>query len=314
MSLKEKFKIIQQYFAGLDSNKENKDEETVFKTNKGIFGTSDTQTIFDFFMQIRLDKKKQFVDLGSGDGRVVIIAALFTKAIGIESDKKLHEESIQHAIALHSTAEFLQQDYETYDFSKSDILFSYADHFFTPSFIKLLEKEFSGSLFIYQGVFLPENLPKGRTYWVGQTPLISYEFSPKKTQSQCGLLIVNKDGEILLQMRDNNSSIPFSNRLGTFGGAIEAGETKEEAIYREISEEIEGYELKDPIYFGNYPFQGYDIHMFYVIDENFKLQKYKIAEGQKGIFIIEKEAQQNKHPFAFNCKEIVLDFFRQFPQ
>ena len=40
-------------------------------------GPSGTQDIYDFFVKIKLERYKNFIDLGSGDGKVVLIASLF---------------------------------------------------------------------------------------------------------------------------------------------------------------------------------------------------------------------------------------------
>ena len=149
---------------------------SVYDTEKGIFGVTDITKIYQFFKDIQLDTKKQFIDLGSGDGRVVIVASLFTTAIGIEFDEHLVQRSKHHNEELQTNATFLTQDYETYDYSTTDILFSFSDHNFTPEFITKLKKEFKGTLYIYEGIFLPEDIPKGKTYWVGQTKIVSYEF------------------------------------------------------------------------------------------------------------------------------------------
>lgn len=145
----------------------------VHETEKGIFGVSDLEHIQEFFEQINL--KGNFVDLGSGDGRVVIMAAKITKnAVGIEFDEILVRKSKKHAEKLESEAIFLCQDYEKYDFSKVDVLFSYADHGFGPEFVQKLVEEFRGILYIYEGVYFPDGMKKGKTIWAGQTPIMSY--------------------------------------------------------------------------------------------------------------------------------------------
>lgn len=59
-----------------------------------------------------------------------------------------------------------------------------------------------------------------------------------KIQSVC-ILFENAKGEILLQLRDDKPSIQHPNQWVMLGGQMEAGETPEEAIKREIQEEIE---------------------------------------------------------------------------
>ncbi len=50
---------------------------------------------------------------------------------------------------------------------------------------------------------------------------------------------VNPQGKILLQQRDDRPDLMFPGYWTTFGGAMEAGETPDEAIRRELLEEIE---------------------------------------------------------------------------
>ena len=167
--------MIIEYFSELANE--------VHETEKGIFGVSDLKRVQDFFEQINL-KSGTFLDLGSGDGRVTILASLqCDKAIGIEFDELLVKKSLKHAKKLDSKAEFLCQDYEDYDFSNVDVLFSYADHAFSQNFVEKLVKEFKGTLYIYEGVFFPNGITKGKTIWADQTPIMSYtvegEYDPK---------------------------------------------------------------------------------------------------------------------------------------
>ena len=164
-------KII-DYFENLDAKRGN----IVRNTEKGIFGTSDLYIIDKFFHKIGLVNKKHFVDIGSGDGRVNILASNYTKSTGIEIDTELVKESIQHNLILGTNAEFVHQDYEEFSFRKVDLIFSFADHFFTDKFIEKLKKEFKGTLYVYEGVFLPEDIKKGPNIWIDQTKIISYEF------------------------------------------------------------------------------------------------------------------------------------------
>lgn len=168
-------KEIIDYFNKIDIKKKSSDEY-VRDTVKGIFGVSELSVLNDFFNKISLSENDIFVDLGSGDGRVNILASIYSKSIGIEFDKELVVESIANNAFLQTSAEFIEQDYELYDFSDTTIIFSFADHFFSDDFIKKLKKEFKGKLFVYEGIFTPDNLRKGKTIWIGQTPIISYQF------------------------------------------------------------------------------------------------------------------------------------------
>lgn len=155
----------------LDYRKSNK---YVYKTSKGIFGVSNLSVLYDFFSEINL--KGNFLDLGSGDGRVVFLASLFCDATGVEFEKELFDLSEKYKKELNLQCDFICGDFEEVDFSKFDNLFSFSDNFFTDNFISKLKKEFKGTLYVYQGVFLPE-LKKGKTFWIGQIPIISYKIN-----------------------------------------------------------------------------------------------------------------------------------------
>lgn len=130
-----------------------------------------------------------------------------------------------------------------------------------------------------------------------------------KDRSQCGLLIENSEGKVLLQLRDDNPDIPYPGCWGTFGGQIEGDETPEEGIRREIWEELE-YELSDPEYFGNFPFDGYDIYMYRTVDRGLTLNDLTVREGQEGRFFSLRELEGVD--CAANCREIVTAYFEMF--
>lgn len=132
-----------------------------------------------------------------------------------------------------------------------------------------------------------------------------------KTRPQCGLILENGEGKVILQHRDNIPDIKYPDCLGTFGGQIEIGETSEQAIVREIWEELR-YKLTDFDYFGNYPFDGYDIHMFRKIDRTVKLEELVVKEGQRAVLVAQSDVLENRYNFAFNCREILVDYFKRF--
>ena len=168
-----KFSQIKQFFNQRDEEYKTTGKY-VFKTSKGIFGVSDLEILNKFFEKIKLNGN--FLDLGSGDGRVVFLASLFCNATGVEFEKDLVDLSEKYKKELNFNCEFICDNFENLDFSKYNILFSYSDSFFSDKFVEKLKKEFKGILYVYQGVFLPE-LKKGKTIWIEQIPIISYELA-----------------------------------------------------------------------------------------------------------------------------------------
>lgn len=68
---------------------------------------------------------------------------------------------------------------------------------------------------------------------------------------QVAIAILYRDGQFLMQLRDNIPTILYPGYWGLFGGHIEPGESPEEAVYRELVEEI-GYTATGLTRFGEY--------------------------------------------------------------
>jgi len=51
-------------------------------------------------------------------------------------------------------------------------------------------------------------------------------------------LLVNQAGQVLLQLRDDKPNLAFAGMWTFFGGAVEDGETHEQAVHRELEEEL----------------------------------------------------------------------------
>jgi|SRR3989338_6810230 len=97
-------------------------------TKKGFWGCSILAEIYELFEKIGLDSYESFVDLGSGDGRVVLVASLFTKAWGLEIDDELIgiSKSMKERLGCPN-AEFKQTDFFDEDLRSYSALFLFPD-------------------------------------------------------------------------------------------------------------------------------------------------------------------------------------------
>jgi ADP-ribose pyrophosphatase YjhB (NUDIX family) len=81
------------------------------------------------------------------------------------------------------------------------------------------------------------------------------------------LLIVTEDGSLLLHHRDDNPKIPNPDCWAGFGGAVETGETIEDAVRREVREET-GLQIADPIFLTeavDHEGDGRTVSLFYMV-------------------------------------------------
>lgn len=106
-----------------------------------------------------------------------------------------------------------------------------------------------------------------------------------------------------MQKRDENAK-RLPSWYGFFGGGLESGESPEEALRREIKEELD-------INIDNYEFLGrfesmYSINNVFIIEvsENFE-NEVEVLEGQYGKFLSSQELIESKE-FADHDKLVVI--------
>jgi 8-oxo-dGTP diphosphatase len=125
----------------------------------------------------------------------------------------------------------------------------------------------------------------------------------------CASIIVeNKEGQILLLLRDNKSTIVYPNHWTLVGGKVEEGETPEMGAYRELTEET-GL-LADLSFWKRYDRQ----HPLFIVDQYIYLAKtdaspeaLALGEGQALQFFKPAEIQHLKIGYGF--KALLDEYF-----
>ncbi len=91
----EHFKIIKQKYDDYQNHLLKKGKLLLKDTGVGYWGITPLQETYELFKRINLGSYKNFIDLGSGDGRIVFLASLFNiSAKGIEFDAPLVNSSL----------------------------------------------------------------------------------------------------------------------------------------------------------------------------------------------------------------------------
>ena len=134
---------------------------------------------------------------------------------------------------------------------------------------------------------------------------------------EVAIAILPCDGKFLMQLRDNIPTILYPGLWGLFGGHIEAGETPEVAVEREILEEI-GFQIKVPQKFGCYSDNRIIRHVFYapltvaldelVLGEGWDFGLISPVEIESGFAY--SSAAGEKRPLGAVHQQITIDFIK----
>jgi 8-oxo-dGTP diphosphatase len=123
------------------------------------------------------------------------------------------------------------------------------------------------------------------------------------------IIFENDNKEILLYLRDNKPGIPFPDHWDLIGGHIEEGETPEEALVREVREELD-IELKEYTFYKRYECLTGDayenIKYIYSGKINQTIEEITLLEGVLPRFFTREEIPYVK--FANILKTIVTDW------
>ena len=148
----------------------------MWNTSKGFWNASISDEVYSAFKKIKLQQFKNFLDIGSGDGKIVLIASLFCKnAEGIEIDKFLHNKAVQMQAKFGvKNIKFHNKDFHQHSFSDYDLLFLSPDAPLERGIESKLLKEMKGKLIHYGHHFHPRLLKKEESFLVNGTLVSLY--------------------------------------------------------------------------------------------------------------------------------------------
>lgn len=117
------------------------------------------------------------------------------------------------------------------------------------------------------------------------------------------------DGRILLQKRDDIQSIPFPSMWSPFGGGLEPGESAEEGLRRELSEELEF----EPRSFQLWKVKMVSGYLDYIFEIALDLDvgDLSLHEGMDMGLFTQEEIQEMELAFGFNS--IFEEYFKERP-
>jgi 8-oxo-dGTP diphosphatase len=123
------------------------------------------------------------------------------------------------------------------------------------------------------------------------------------------IILENDKGEFLLYLRDNKPSIPFPDHWDLIGGHVEEGETPEQALVREVKEELD-IDLKEYSFYKKYECLTGDayenIKYIYTGRINLPLEKITLLEGVRPQYFTRQEIPGVR--FANILKSILMDY------
>ena len=123
-----------------------------------------------------------------------------------------------------------------------------------------------------------------------------------------GIILLNRNNEVLLLLRDNKIDIPFPNMWDIPGGKVEEGEFPEQAIRREMKEEIGLANLGEINLFKIIPSENLTDNIFWKrLDLNTEVIDLK--EGQRIEYFNLERIRKTK--LAFNYNEVLESFYSE---
>jgi len=130
------------------------------------------------------------------------------------------------------------------------------------------------------------------------------------------ILLIRKDGAVILQVRDNKPGITNPGLVSSFGGHIEAGEEPIEAAVREINEETNLGLTEDQLQFyrkcrKTKAVHGEDWDVYYFVATNISAEHLAVYEGAGYTVIADKKALERTKTTVL-LKQVLTDYFDGF--
>lgn len=137
----------------------------------------------------------------------------------------------------------------------------------------------------------------------------------KKKKEIAAIILENDKGEFLLYLREDKPGIPFPDHWDLIGGHVEEGETPEQALIREVREEL-GIELHGYKFFRTYECITGDAYpntkFIFSGKINTPIEDITLYEGVRPKYFTREEIPHVK--FANILQSIVMDFINSRTQ
>jgi len=161
-----KFRKIKEEYDDYYKEMLGKGQLPMKSTKLGFWNAAISDEVYDAFKKLNLQKFNSFIDLGSGDGKITMIASLFCKeAEGVEIDDALHEKAIEMKERLGiRNVRFHHNDFHEHTIKDYDVVFINPDKPMERGMEKKLLRELKGKLILYGHHFHPISMKKEKSF------------------------------------------------------------------------------------------------------------------------------------------------------